>query len=37
MRLVHPYLRRHVPLHLLHRFAERLPLPRLTVDASGGD
>jgi hypothetical protein len=34
MRLVEPYLRRHVPRHLLHRAAARLPLPRLAVDAS---
>jgi GT2 family glycosyltransferase len=34
LRLVQPYLRRHVPLHLLHRAAARLPLPRLEVDAS---
>jgi GT2 family glycosyltransferase len=32
--LVQPRLRRHVPLHLLHRAAARLPLPRLEVDAS---
>lgn len=31
---VQPYLRRHVPLHLFHRAAARLPLPRLEVDAS---
>jgi GT2 family glycosyltransferase len=31
---VQPYLRRHVPLHLLHRVAARLPLPRVEVDAS---
>lgn len=35
--LVRPYLRRHIPLHLLHRAAERMPLPRLAVDASGRD
>jgi hypothetical protein len=34
LRAVQPYLRRHVPLHLLHRAAARLPLPRLEVDAS---
>ncbi len=34
LREVQPYLRRHVPLHLLHRAAARLPLPRLEVDAS---
>jgi glycosyltransferase involved in cell wall biosynthesis len=32
--LVQPYLKRHVPRHLLHRAAARLPLPRLEVDAS---
>ena len=34
MRLVQAYLRRHVPLHLAHRAVDRLPLPRLEVDAS---
>jgi glycosyltransferase involved in cell wall biosynthesis len=33
MRLVQPYLRRHVPRHLVHRLASRLPLPRITVEA----
>ena len=34
MRLVQPYLRRHVPLHLRHRAAAKLPLPRIEVDAA---
>lgn len=34
IRLVQPYLQRHVPLHLLHRFMERLPVPRIAVDVS---
>ena len=34
LRRVEPYLRRHVPLHLLHRAAAKLPLPRVEVDAS---
>jgi GT2 family glycosyltransferase len=34
LRQVQPYLRRHVPLHLLYRAAARLPLPRVEVDAS---
>jgi glycosyltransferase involved in cell wall biosynthesis len=34
VRRVDPYLRRHVPLHLLHRAVAKLPLPRIEVDAS---
>jgi glycosyltransferase involved in cell wall biosynthesis len=33
LRMVQPYLRRHVPLHLLHRALERLPLRRMDVEA----
>lgn len=32
-RMVEPYLRRHRRRHLLHRVWERLPLPRVEVDA----
>jgi glycosyltransferase involved in cell wall biosynthesis len=33
MRLVGPYLRRHVPLHILQRARDRLPVPRVEVEA----
>jgi GT2 family glycosyltransferase len=34
MLAIQPYLRRHVPRHLAQRLVDRLPLPRVQVDAS---